>query len=187
MERALRSTVHWPVSAGVRLLLIGTDVDVAALRTRSASKIERADDAPEIDAFVDRGRGGLDMQIRRHRVQEHRIRILRMVVESGGRLESCKSRMVSVVPQEIRRGRTSGEEIKVVVDIGWSRRAVGVIVDEQALRGRIHDIVLEHVVGGVVLDLKLPAAGALGVILEQRVVDDRRITCSSPVIRSMSD
>src|SRR6516225_5749161 len=46
------------------------------------------------------------------------------------------------------------------------------IIDQQALNGCIEDVVLKHVVGGVVLNLKFARTGVLGVVRVKRVVED---------------
>lgn len=49
-------------------------------------------------------------------------------------------------------------------------------MNRQGLRTRVHNVVFEHVVGGVVLDLELTATRVLAVILEQGIVDAPRAT-----------
>jgi hypothetical protein len=46
----------------------------------------------------------------------------------------------------------------------------GKIVQHQSLSRRVDDIILEHIVRRIELDLKLPAAGILGVVVPHRVI-----------------
>ena len=45
--------------------------------------------------------------------------------------------------------------VQVVVDVGWIRRGVRIVVDQKRLRGRAQDIVFENIVSGVKSDPEL--------------------------------
>ena len=77
-----------------------------------------------------------------------------------------------VVPDECGAGGSAGGEVEVVVHVCWVGHRCGEVVDGEGLCTGIHDVVLEHVVGGVVLDLKFAAAGVIAVVFVQGVVDD---------------
>src|SRR5215472_1527615 len=112
------------------------------------------------------------MQVRRGSVQELRIGKFPISVLARTGLIGCKCAVSFVVPDECGAGGSAGGEIEVVVEICRVGHRCSEVVDGEGLCTRVHNVVLEHVVGGVVLNLKFAAARVLAVIFVQGVVDD---------------
>ena len=110
-----------------------------------------------------------------------------MAILTGARLIAEKAGVVAAIPKEIGGGCAHRRIIKVVVCGHRIGLAIGVTVDEQALRGGIHNVVLEDVVGGVVLHLELTAAGVFGVVAVKGVVDDGAILGAADVASIAAD
>ena len=89
-EKVVRDLGHPLVAAKVKgpghpsvLLFVGTDIDIGALHTRIAGKIQGSHHfGPEIDAGIDRRRIRLYVEIGCRAVQEQRIRIARVRIVS---------------------------------------------------------------------------------------------------------
>src|SRR5438045_2214498 len=113
------------------------------------------------------------MQIWRSSVQELRVGKLAISVLPRTGLIRRECAVSLVVPHECGASGSAGREVQVVVRICWVGYRRCEVVDGKGLCTRVHNVVLEDVVGSVVLNLKFAAARALDVILVQGVVDDR--------------
>src|SRR5215831_15345477 len=112
------------------------------------------------------------MQVRRGSVQELRVGKFPISVLPRTGLKGRERDVGLVVPDECGAGGSARGEVEVVVQICWVGDRCGEVVDGEGLCTRVHDVVLEHVVGGVVLNLKFAAARVLAIVLVQGVVDD---------------
>ena len=105
------------------------------------------------------------MQVRRGSVQELRVGKSPIPVLSRTRLIGRERAVSLVVPDECGAGGSAGGEVEVVVHICGVGHRCGEVVDGQGLCTRVHNVVLEHIVGSMELDLELAAARILAVIL----------------------
>src|SRR6266576_1301449 len=112
------------------------------------------------------------MQVRRGSVQELRVGKFPISVLPRTGLIDRERAISLVVPDECGAGGSAGGEVKVVVHICRVGHRCGEVVDGEGLCTRVHNVVLEHVVGGVGLNLKFTAARVLAIVLVQGVVDD---------------
>src|ERR1035437_5547173 len=112
------------------------------------------------------------MQVRRGSVQELRVGKFPISVLPRTGLIGRERAVSLVVPDECGAGGSAGGEVEVVVHICGVGHRCGEVVDSEGLCTRVHNFVLEHVVGGVVLNLKFAAARVLAIVLVQGVVDD---------------
>src|SRR3569833_3102700 len=85
------------------------------------------------------------------------------------------------VPDPLGAGGVGGV-VQVVIHVDRVAFGIGEVVEEQVLvRVRIHNVVLEHIVRRVILNLEFAAAGLLRVVLVQRIVDDGAVVCTTPL------
>ena len=91
---------------------------------------------------------------------------------------------VRVVPPQTNLPDEAGEKYTVVIYVHRIVGTAGVAIHQQGLGGRVNDVVFENIIRGIVLNLKFAAAGVVGVVAVERVVDDGAVISAAAVVPS---